>query len=230
MKEKYKKVEKLIWQNRFDEAKEIILHDQSIVHYKDESGHTLLHAVPQKQLEFLKFLISKGADVNASFSTEDEICTTPLMFAAQSEDYEAVEELLNAGAEINYFNDQGHTAFMASIGNIKIMDYLYEKGANINFSKSGENSALWWAVAKPSSDALNWLFDKGIDKQFYDLKLKDALEYSIERYDEVVKELNTSKLGEERLEKEKSELYKCMQILTIHKIDYLNINREIKLE
>ena len=94
--EKNKKSKSLdIWQaavfGDLERIKEIVEKDPKIVNAKDkEDGQTPLHWVAtQGHCEIVKYLIEKGADVNA----KDEYCWTPLHWATQEKQLEAVKAI-----------------------------------------------------------------------------------------------------------------------------------------
>ncbi|RAH42217.1 ankyrin repeat domain-containing protein [Aspergillus brunneoviolaceus CBS 621.78] len=64
-------------------------------------GHTALHeALRYKQLDLLRYLITRGFDVNQKGpNAYGEICLSPLHFAAEGNSAEAVDILLDAGAD-----------------------------------------------------------------------------------------------------------------------------------
>ena len=84
------------------------------------------------KLEIVKYLISKGANVNARFQKFNN--TTILMFASGAGNLEIVQYLIIKGSDINARDNNGKTALMeASLeGNLEIVKYLVSQGAYIN--------------------------------------------------------------------------------------------------
>lgn len=84
------------------------------------------------KLGIVKYLISKGANVNARFQKFNN--TTILMFASGAGNLEIVQYLIIKGSDINAKDNNGKTALMeASLeGNLEIVKYLVSQGAYIN--------------------------------------------------------------------------------------------------
>lgn len=97
-------------------------------------GHTetpLTYAINIPDVEMVRFLIDKGANVNYS----DNNGMTPLMFAIKLGNLELVSILINAGADINdedNFN-QNIVMYAAQESQYEILKILLNKGANGNF-------------------------------------------------------------------------------------------------
>ncbi|MDX1959089.1 MAG: ankyrin repeat domain-containing protein [Leptospiraceae bacterium] len=88
----------------------------------------LMVAAREGDLELAKYLVQKGADVNAV--TRDG--HTALMYACYNRFPEIVKLLVENGADVNQKSSQGHTAISeASLEHSKeIISYLKLKGAN----------------------------------------------------------------------------------------------------
>jgi ankyrin repeat protein len=94
----------------------------------------------EKILEAVKYIVSKGADVNAKSEGGSDIPSgvTPLHFAAEDHGIEVVEFLISQGADVNAKADTGlvtgitplHLGIMT--GNIEIVKLLVSKGANVH--------------------------------------------------------------------------------------------------
>ena len=126
---------------------------------------SLMFAIGNKCLEVVRLLIENGADVNQQFGKHSQV--TPLTQAIEKGDLEMVQLLVQNGANVNLDLPQrdpkeflgtgttehytirwgsvygGGTALFAAIrsGNIEIIKYLVENGADVNAtdSKTGEN-------------------------------------------------------------------------------------------
>ena len=99
----------------------------------EESGRTLLESAVrfEKSLAVLKFLVSKGADVNAKDESDG---FTALMWAADVENMEFVQFLVSKGADVNAKSDQEYTPLMlAAVRNEKmeIVKFLIANGADV---------------------------------------------------------------------------------------------------
>ena len=132
------------------EINEFIAKHGSDVKAVDEFGMTLLHKVITEydsrsnyvdsiHICVVKFLVSRGADVNAkkvsaknhpwrrSFKEGD----TPLMCAVNVEDWEIAEYLISKGADVNVKNNYGETPLHRTY-NIEFAKLLVSHGADVN--------------------------------------------------------------------------------------------------
>lgn len=87
----------------------ILKHYPDTIKAKNKYGQTILHwQVQYFNLPVLKFLIDKGADINAV----DINGNTPLHIASYNDYYyENIEELISRGADTTIKNKKGQTAF-----------------------------------------------------------------------------------------------------------------------
>jgi uncharacterized protein len=113
--------------------------------YGEPSRLTLIKAAGDGDLEMVKSLIAKGANVNA----KDEDGETALMGAAEKGHLEIVKLLLGKGAKVNAKNEEGVTALMgaAEKGYLEIVRLLLDKGANVNAKRKDGATALYTAYA-----------------------------------------------------------------------------------
>jgi ankyrin repeat protein len=87
-------------------VQEAVQKDPAALTYKEWDSATLLHdAVGRNQLDVAKYLLDKGADVNAV--TTDGL--TPLHMASQNGNIEMTKLLLERGAKINALDAKGWT-------------------------------------------------------------------------------------------------------------------------
>lgn len=86
------------------------------INQKDESGRLAVHYASANNLSYLKFLMDKGADINAV--TDDN--KTPLILAAQYKQEDTVEYLLekniDVNVNVNVKDSHGKTALNYAIG------------------------------------------------------------------------------------------------------------------
>ena len=143
--------------------------------------------------------------------------TTPLIVAVQTGNLDCVKVLLNYKADIEeqresfryhglHFDDVGSIVswprlestytgpplFLAAAnGNLDILSYLFEQGANVNASSSANFSWLprcnlhWYtpliiALRNGHIDAFTFLIDKGADVNLHDYQGYTALHYAVE--------------------------------------------------
>jgi len=107
---------------------------------KPDDGKILIAAAQEGDLEVMKYLLGKGADVNAKLG----IGWTALMAAAGRGNAEAVKFLLDKGADVNAKLRSGRTALMAAAeqGNAEVVKFLLDAGANVNARERDGDTAL----------------------------------------------------------------------------------------
>jgi len=84
-----------------------------------------MSATGMNYLDVVKYLVTKGADVNAM--SKDDI--TPLMDAASKGNLEVVEFLVAKDADVNARMTDGSTPLMMAAGKQKVVEFLKQHGA-----------------------------------------------------------------------------------------------------
>lgn len=106
------------------------------------SGPPLAHAAYRCQPEAVRYLISRGADVNAVAPMMGG--RRPLHIAAEADCVEAVQILLDAGADIDVWANDRFTsalAIAAQRGKIRTVKYLISRGADTDSAITALNNA-----------------------------------------------------------------------------------------
>jgi len=146
---------------------ELLIQRGADVNAKDKWGATpLCYAIEKGNLDLMNILIANGVEVNTKYPWG----VTPLQFAAQfaatTGRTDAVELLLEAGANINAKNDKGQTALHVAVDSADgdIVELLLSKGADIN-AKDDESgfTALHHAAKSGNKDTAEMLIAKGAD-------------------------------------------------------------------
>jgi ankyrin repeat protein len=132
------------------------------VDLRDEFGATpLLAAVWAGQSDVARFLLGRGANVNA-----DSLGNTPLLGAAVHDpDGTLTTLLLRAGAKIGHENREGENALTlaARSGRVPVLTLLAEKGAKVNERTSKGMTPLVTAAACGQESAVAALLDAGAE-------------------------------------------------------------------
>jgi uncharacterized protein len=159
--------------------------------FAEDQGQVLIKAVKQGDLEQIRELVDKGADVNAK--DEDgfiitkgrsrerirrTIGWTPLMLATYYDRLETAELLIAKGADVNAESPRGETALIASAqsGSAAIVDLLLKNRADVNkvaSLKHGGVTALMKAAS--GADVVKLLLQHGANPNFKDQEGKTAL-------------------------------------------------------
>src|SRR5437660_1580397 len=134
------------------------------------SDAALRKAAQDGDLQAVKDLLAKGADVNA----KDDKGKTALLWAAPARDNPEMMRLLIAkGADVNAKDNDGETALMIAAGqsNPGILAELIEAGADINAQNNSGGTALMAAAFRANIEEIKILLAKDAD-----LKLRDKKE------------------------------------------------------
>jgi ankyrin repeat protein len=128
---------------------------------KDQQGDfPLLYAAAVGSVDAMRFLLDKGADVNA----QNRFGSTALMLSAT--DNAKVRLLVEHGANVNAASKQGRTAlFIAAMsdGSADIVRYLVSKGADIKARDAFGNTVLTAAANGNDLNTIRLALDAGVD-------------------------------------------------------------------
>lgn len=132
----------------------------------------LIVASKEGNLEIVKYLISKGANVNDKVIAGEIGGFTALMSASAAGHTEIVKYLILKGADINAKADNGRTALIIASqkGYLEVVKALaegkggfFKKGADINAKGNNGKTALINAVFEGHLDVAKYLISKGAD-------------------------------------------------------------------
>ncbi|MDR1123779.1 MAG: ankyrin repeat domain-containing protein [Elusimicrobiota bacterium] len=112
----------------------------------DSQDSALSCSVNRNDMPTVKYLVSKGADVNIYF---DDGRGNPLREAACNGNFDMVKYLISNGADVNVPKDgKGKTPLIyyiyCSKGTPEIAEYLIKKGADINAKDESGHDAKYW--------------------------------------------------------------------------------------
>ena len=100
-----------------------------VANYKNYKGETALHvAVRKREVEWVGYLLKKGADPNIGDSNGD----TALIFASRIGFEEAVDWMVQLGARVDAPNRRGETALIIAVQQRqpRVVELLLKAGAN----------------------------------------------------------------------------------------------------
>lgn len=121
----------------------------------------LSDAIIANDLARVKFLVSKGADVNKA----DNQGATPLTNAARQRHPEMVELLIDLGANVNQPNSDGMTPLIAAVmrDHVPTIKVLLARGADIEKPNAEGYRPLAIAMAEDKYEVAKALMDAGAD-------------------------------------------------------------------
>lgn len=141
---------------------------------RDESGWTPLHhAAYRDRADLVRFLITRGADPNASAEGE----CVPLHMAAAESGVDTVLALADGGADLNVPDDTGVTAlhYATLPGRLDVVKALLDRGAAVNMKDAKQETPL--DLARRLSDpAIAQLFEAAGGKSGMHVQMKDVLD------------------------------------------------------
>jgi len=123
---------------------------------------TLIQSAYKGNLEEVKAMVEKGADVNLA----DTKGRTPLLFATYNKHFSIVEFLVSNDADVNLKDGDNQTALMYASrrSNNNLATFLLNNGAEVNVrSKKRGITALMLASAKDNVELVQVLLDNGAD-------------------------------------------------------------------
>lgn len=134
----------------------------NVINARKNYGRTALHvAAKNGKLYVVKYLISKGIDINS----RDEAEWTPLMSAVYGGELNTVRYLIDVGADINAKSRLCSTSlhFAADSGELDIVKCLVFKGANVNAKNIDCRTPLHFAADNGNLSVIKYLIRKGAD-------------------------------------------------------------------
>ncbi|MBN1271211.1 MAG: ankyrin repeat domain-containing protein [Candidatus Aminicenantes bacterium] len=141
-------------------VKSLLEKDPGLLMAKGRNGVTPLHiAAFEGQLEIVKMLCEKGADVRAG----DTQLGTPLHYAAYNGQDAVVGFLIDRGVDVDIKNESGATPLFLAVnrGKKSTADLLISRGSDINAMDSIGYSALRIACIRNNGEMVQFLADKG---------------------------------------------------------------------
>jgi len=136
-----------------------------------KKNKSLFEAAKKGDIEQVKLLISKGADVNAK--AKDDRDFTPMYYAVQNGHKGIMEVLLANGADINAGDKFGYTPLYPAIwsNDIDTIRFMIEKGADVNLVAEGDYPPLYYGVMNNNLDSVKLLIANGAK---FDVKTLDG--------------------------------------------------------
>ena len=145
----------------------------------DAGGDTCLHYVAQNHFctKVLQAIISKGIDVNATNKKH----VTALIIACHKGNTDAINILLEAGADPNITDSKGATCIHHAVGegcSKAALERIINNGADVNVMNKNNITTLMIACEKRNKDAINVVLNAGADPNIADADGDTCLHYA----------------------------------------------------
>jgi len=150
---------------------------QNMIKKKYEYGKTvLIFGIKTKNLETTKWLVEKGADLNA----EDIYGGTVLHYATIKRNLEIVKFLVEKGAVLNAKDIYGGTVlhYASRSENLEIVKFLVDKGADLSAEDESGETVLHYASRSGNLELVKWLVEKGADLNAKERSGETVLHYA----------------------------------------------------
>ena len=159
-------------------VKRLIEQEGVDVNMQDPDGATaLMSAVREGHYEVVKYLLDKGAKVDAQKLPEG---LTPLIIAAMTEQSEMVRLLLARGANVNLLSPAGTALSLATFqGYSEIVNILLANGATPDVQDEQGNTPLIIAVSKNEANIVRSLLQRDANTDLQDNRRRTALDYAL---------------------------------------------------
>jgi ankyrin repeat protein len=147
----------------------------------------LLGAIEKGDIEAMRFLIKRGADVNKRYRGG-----TPLSLAVDRGNKAAVELLIKAGVNIDARDAAGSTALhsAASHGFTVLAGLLLDKGADVNGRDNHDETPVYLAASGGYASTVELLIKRGADFERPNIQDMTPLDIAVQRgNDQVVRVL-----------------------------------------
>ncbi|GHT20696.1 hypothetical protein FACS189419_00260 [Planctomycetales bacterium] len=136
---------------------------KAVISLYGQDGISLHIAANNGNVAVVKYLVSKGADVNAKTESGGTLLHVA---AAWNENVEVAKYLVSKGADVNAKTESGFTPLHAAIQNenVEVAKYLVSKGADVNAKTELGETLLHTAAAwNKNVEVTKYLVSKGAD-------------------------------------------------------------------
>lgn len=124
--------------------------------------------------------VESSADSRKATKERDGVNQEKFFQVVRSGDYDKVERLLEAGADVNVQNNMGVTALMVSVaaGHLEISKLLIEKGTDIDIQDNDGTTVLMYALQGGLSEGAGLIIEKGANVHIRNNKGQNALMFA----------------------------------------------------
>ncbi|WP_342263350.1 ankyrin repeat domain-containing protein [Spiroplasma endosymbiont of Clivina fossor] len=166
-----------IIQNNFELAKLLIKlnPDKKIINSSDINNNTpLLLAINKDAIDFIKFLLENGADVNL----QEKKVSMSIINAINNNNWEIINILFDHGANVNFQDPLVNNTYLhiaARNGQLELVKLLLERGANPNIQEKKGLTPLYFAAQSDKTEVVQELLTNKNSKNKIDINLPNNL-------------------------------------------------------
>lgn len=146
---------------------------------KTNYGNNALHiAVLSGSLESVKAVIAENPEM---MNERNDKGQTPIFIAAENNKYVIVKQLLEAGADINLYDNNSRTILHLSVlyNNLASIKLLVEHNVEIDATDSNGNTPLMLAVKNRKAESAYYLLECGADTNILNDEGKSVYDYAV---------------------------------------------------
>ena len=160
------------------EVTKLLLQRGADVNIKDKKGYTALFHAIEAMYDEVAFVILDQPNLDPNARGLNGV--TALMSYAWRDRKDAVQKLLNHGADVNAQDNDGDAALhgVAKSGNLEILDMLLDKKADPNLKNKLGGTPLMWAAVFGHENATQRLLERGADPSLKDVDGMTALDWA----------------------------------------------------
>ncbi|MBD3170229.1 MAG: hypothetical protein GF307_12155 [candidate division Zixibacteria bacterium] len=170
-------IHNVIEEGNLDQVKELLESNPDLINATYNYGQSVMHAAAYSgHIEIVKYLIEKGADVNARSGQN----SNPLHGAAYYGHEDIVKLLIENGAEVDNPNAYDYRPMLSACagGHLNIVKMLIDAGADIEATTYDGANALLTAAASGNQEMFEMLLELGADLNSVNNDGDNALHYA----------------------------------------------------
>ncbi len=128
----------------------------------DDKNKALYKAILNDSADLVQKLLNEGADANYVITDESHPKTSMLIAAINKKNFTMVKTLVEHKADVNFRDDHDTQAivYAAATGSKDMVEFLYNKGADIKSENSDGENVLSMAQESKNAPLINYVKQK----------------------------------------------------------------------
>ena len=154
----------------------------------------LFYCIVENRSLLIDLALEEGADPNALNEYEIPALSSAILYLQFGEQFEIIEKLVNAGADVNLSDKHKKTPviYAATVGHVQTLDLLVSKGGDVNYGS--DTTALMEAVIWDRQKAVKYLLLHGADPAIKNSEGKTAEDIAVEQNKDEIIQLFSSEM------------------------------------